>query len=68
MWSARKSKVIDDPVDINSMLHDFAGSNHEFYDTMCTTNVEEARNDSAKEFMRRLLKMVFLFIPVAQNI
>ena len=32
-------RVVDDHVDINSMLHDFAGSNHEFYDTTGTTNV-----------------------------
>ena len=31
------------------MLHDFAVSNHEFYDTKGTTNVEKAPNDSAKK-------------------
>ena len=42
--------VVNDPVDINSMLHDFTCSNHEFYDTVGSTNVEEAPNNSAKEF------------------
>ena len=38
------------------MLHDFAGSNHEFYDTTGTTNVEEAPNDSAKEFYEAIVE------------
>ena len=49
-------RVVDDHVDINSMLHDFAGSNHEFYDTTGTTNVEEAPNDSAKEFYKAIVE------------
>ena len=38
------------------MLHDFTGSNHEFYDITGNTNGEETPNDSAKEFYEAIVE------------
>ena len=38
------------------MLHDFDGSNHEFSNSTGTNNVEEALNDSAKEFYEAIVE------------
>jgi hypothetical protein len=56
--SHREPPRIDQPVDLNAMLNDFAGANYEFYDTTDTgtSNVEEAPNDSARKLYEMIVE------------
>ncbi|KAL8094028.1 hypothetical protein AgCh_035786 [Apium graveolens] len=50
-YCVREPSRVEEPVDLNVMLHDLAGENYQFYETTDTgtMNVEEAPNDSAKK-------------------
>ena len=50
-YCVREPSRVEEPVDLNAMLHDLAGENYQFYETTDTgtINVEEAPNDSAKK-------------------
>ncbi|XP_063950089.1 uncharacterized protein LOC135152874 [Daucus carota subsp. sativus] len=50
-YCVREPTRVEQPVDLNAMLHDFAGENSEFYNNVDTgtRNVEEVPNDSARK-------------------
>ncbi|KAL8098990.1 hypothetical protein AgCh_031628 [Apium graveolens] len=50
-YCVREPSRVEEPVELNVMLHDLAGENYQFYEITVTgtMNVEEAPNDSAKK-------------------
>ncbi|XP_074356744.1 uncharacterized protein LOC141696513 [Apium graveolens] len=50
-YCVREPSRVEEPVDLNAMLHDLASENYQFYETTDTgtMNVEEAPNDSVKK-------------------
>ncbi|KAL8095892.1 hypothetical protein AgCh_037034 [Apium graveolens] len=69
-YCVREPSRVEEPVDLNAMLHDLAGENYQFYETTDTRtmNVEEAPNDCAKKLYKVRRNGVLFDVQNSENL